>query len=266
MSSARFGLAWVVCMVWILSACSTGQVKSTIPLDLSNPGGIQINLEADGANLQTEAVMQQVSKNLAEWDYPVDVNSTMPASHLLNVQVGTAYRGSTPAGFTFSPGNSDPRALDFQKADVLPITCQLSAIKQPGASAGLNMGFSDSAITASAPDIKALADHISTVCFNLLREVNWPTKKADGEIKPGTTSWIPEIRIEEEQGAAPTPSDLAAPKSEVTAEPNKVPASQGQSNQKAQPVTKEITKEGRKVYIIHNQGNPVIFNFGFERK
>jgi hypothetical protein len=33
---------------------------------------------------------------------------------------------TTPIGFSFSSGSPDPRAGDFQKMDVIAITCQLT--------------------------------------------------------------------------------------------------------------------------------------------
>jgi hypothetical protein len=181
----------------------------------------------------------------------------------MTADIGNVEHGSTPAGFSFSMGNSDPRALDFQKADVLPITCRLSSVEDDAQSAELNMGFADSAVTGANPDVKALSDHVSTVCFNLLQEIKWPVKTSSADTKSVNPSWMPEIRIETEtEGGAspilPIPAETAAPKSE-SLQPEAEPA-------EPKAVTREITKEGRKVYIIHNQGNPVIFKFGHERK
>jgi hypothetical protein len=41
--------------------------------------------------------------------------------------------------FLISIGNPDPRALDFQKTKILPITCFLSSKNQPEKSAELTM-------------------------------------------------------------------------------------------------------------------------------
>lgn len=260
MDSKGYKLIVVGYLSCLLAGCGTGQVKSYQTLDVSTPGSIEIAIETEDDSLQIDVIKQQVGKNLADWDYPISAINNKPASHQLTALVGKVEYGSTPAGFSFSVGNSDPRALNFQKANVLPITCKLNPIKQPQQSAELNMGFSDSEVTGPTPNIKELTDHISTVCFNLLQEVNWPLEKSEGKQQSKASSWMPEIRIETEQ-EAPLATSPTSPASKQ-ALPASTPAEPGA----AKPITKEITKEGRKVYIIHNQGNPIIFKFGHERK
>lgn len=258
-------LSVIVSAICGLSACASSQVKTGLPLELSNAGGIEISVKADNSNLQTDTIKQQIGKNLADWAYPIAPQIKLPTSHTMTILIGTPEHSSTPAGFSFSLGNSDPRALDFQKANVVPITCRLTALNQLEQSAELNMGFSDSAVIGSNPNLNDLADHASTVCFNLLKEVNWPVKTKADKIKPNTNSWMPEIRIEQEQPAAET---TIKPATDSTVEPSTAPVQKTQEKPeaKSRPVTKEINKEGRKVYIIHNQGNPVTFKFGHERK
>jgi hypothetical protein len=263
MKSRNRDMLLTIGLVAGLSACGVNPVKSTLPLDLSQPGGIGIKMTTDNGNIDTGAIMQQVGKNLSVWSYPIAPMVAAPVSHTMTAVIGNVEHSSTPAGFSFSMGNSDPRALDFQKADVLPITCKLSSVQNEAQSAELNMGFADSAVTGARPDVKALSDHASTVCFNLLQEINWPVKTSSADTKSVNPSWMPEIRIETEteDGASPilpSPAETSAPKSE-SEQPETKPA-------ESKAVTKEITKEGRKIYIIHNQGNPVIFKFGHERK
>jgi hypothetical protein len=261
LNSGRLSLIAIV--MGGISACASNQIKSGLPLDLRTPGAIAISVEADEPASVEDSVKQQVGKNLAQWSYPIAPEATLPVSHAMTVHIGAPEHGSTPAGFSFSMGNSDPRALEFQKAEVVPITCRLSAVNKPEASAELAMGFSDSAITGAHPDPDELADHASTVCFNLLKEVNWPVKIRPDENKPGTNSWMPEIRIEQEEAVTDT---TAKPTTDAPTEPSAVSEPTAQPEPEAKPVTKEINKEGRKVYIIHNQGNPITFKFGHERK
>lgn len=258
-------LSVIVSAICGLSACATSQVKTGLPLELSNASGIELSVEADNSILQTDTLKQQVGKNLADWAYPIAPQIKLPASHTITILIGTPERGSTPTGFSFSLGNSDPRALDFQKADVVPITCRLTALNQLEQSAELNMGFSDSAVIGTNPNLNELADHASTVCFNLLKEVNWPINNNANDVKPSKNSWMPEIRIEQEQPASETPTKPAfdAPLGSSTTH---LPETQENQEVESKPITKEINKEGRKVYIIHNQGNPVTFKFGHERK
>ncbi|MCX7087025.1 MAG: hypothetical protein NTV00_03110 [Methylococcales bacterium] len=195
---------------------------------------------ADDDALLPDSVVQHVNENLTESGYPVGAKVGQMISHTLIVRVGSIVHSSTPAGFSFAIGNADPRALDFQKTDVLPVNCTLTAITHPEQVRDLDMNF-----TASATDRKALAkdkltDHISTVCFNLLRDVKWPQAKLTTAVSKTHSSWIPEVQIETKETPIVT-EKTAAESSPVASEP-------------------------RKEMIIHNQGSPMILHFGHERR
>ncbi len=249
-----------------LSACGVNPVKSNLPLDLSHPGAIALAVDSENADLDRGVIGTQAARNLIGWNYPIALDSKAAVSHQLTAHISDTEQASTPAGFSFSMGNSDPRALDFQKADVVTISCTLNTVEKSGQSAELSMGFSDGAITGSRPDLNALSDHVSTVCFNLLREVKWPVIDSDktGSNNHSKPNWMPEIRIETETESMPatnTPPALPV----VNSGSSHKPELESQPLEKAKTVTREINKEGRKVYIIHNQGNPVIFKFGHDR-
>jgi hypothetical protein len=259
MRSARCGFIIYITVILGLAACTTGQVKTAKTLNLSKRERIELRLEFANHRLQTETLAQQVGKNLQGWGYPIGPASGQAYSHIMKAVIETVSHSSTPTGFSFSVGNSDPRAMDFQKADVLPITCQLSTVNQPDETAGLSMDFSDSAVTTSTPNLDELAGHISTVCFNLMRELNWPINTGENSSEPGKTNgWTPEIRIETQE-AEPI-------KTLQTENTNKPRSNIDLQADKPKQVTKVISKGGRKIYIIHNQGNPITFQFGNERK
>jgi hypothetical protein len=240
-----------------LLGCAPGQVKTNKPLNITHPGAIELSLELADKTMDSKIIGQQAIKNLQDWHFPIGLPANQPVTHNLTVNVGSVERGSTPAGFSFSSGNSDPRALDFQKADVLPITCSLNSVQQPDHTAELSMGFSDTIVTQALPNPREVANHVSTVCFNLLREVDWPISLGQKTEKLGNTGWMPEIRIETQESMSKQPLP-----DKTTVAPNT-----GQSEEQSQkPAVKEITKEGRKIYIIHNQGSPVTFQFGNDRK
>jgi hypothetical protein len=240
-------------------ACTPDMVKKQQPLDLSAPGRIELQLEGIDSSVPSAEIGQQVIKNLIEWGYPIGAKDNQPFSHILKATVSKIEHGNTPTGFSFSAGNSDPRAMDFQKADVLPISCQLTAIARPEQSGELNMDLMASAADKQALASGKLADHISTVCFNLLRELNWPESNEpqpanrQENLKP---SWMPEIRIETTEVPA-NPSTKTAPS--IPADKAGVAVEESVSEVPA-------NKDARKQIIIHNQGSPVIFQFGHERK
>jgi hypothetical protein len=86
------------------------------------------HLRQFGTAISAASIGEKVSANLTEWEFPVQ--ATGPYSHQLKARLGLISRQKTPVGFSFSSGNSDPRAGDFQKADVLPVTCTLSDAEQ----------------------------------------------------------------------------------------------------------------------------------------
>ncbi|MGR9045464.1 MAG: hypothetical protein ACU83N_09215 [Gammaproteobacteria bacterium] len=206
-------------------------------------------LELFGTALPGPDIAARIASNLSQWDYPITAEDSGHYSHTITIVLGPITHGSTPAGFSFSSGNSDPRALDFQKADVLPVTCSLIPKNQPEQSAELTLVFSAKeyldfaeADTPRSKLIDLLVDDGSTVCFNLLRELKVNTKPKQTSEHKTQPGWFPEIRVEVEN--EPGAEDSELPPTEQKPESN----------------------ERRKRIVIHNQGSPVIFKFGHERK
>jgi hypothetical protein len=227
-----------IAMAGLLTACVPGLEKKPMQIDTASIKQIEFKIgtikqPSLRSTLARQDVVARISQNLAGWGYPIGAKDNQVFSHTLTAEIGLIEHSQTPPGFSFSSGNSDPRAIDFQKTDVLPIGCELTSIAQPAQTTYLSMDF----VAGNATTEAQLIDHISTVCFNLLNELNWSDKtqnQPSSIIKP---SWIPEVRIEtvtspDEAGKADAPGK---------------------------------TDEGRKQIIIHNQGSPVILKFGHER-
>ncbi len=197
-------------------------------------------------------IERQVAKNLGEWGYQIRTDPAESVSHILSIKMGKMKRASTPAGFSFSIGNSDPRAIDFQKADIIPLSCFLKPADRSGESgARLDATVNAAAYqpyvrqsTAPKKLITRLVNDISTVCFNLLHNLNIntlpQTNSNDSTKKPG---WFPEIRMEVENNPA-TETESPAQNSDNRGSVNDL----------------------RTRIIIHNQGSPVIFKFGHDRQ
>ncbi len=235
-----------------LVACAPTPVKKKQAFDFSTIGRIEVQINADDPSVLPIDLADKVSKNLAGWEYPIGAKSGQAISHVLKAQVGTIEHASTPSGFSFSAGNSDPRAMEFQKTDVLPINCTLTSIIHPEQASELSMGFTASKTDRRAFALDKLSDHISTVCFNLLREVKWPEAGKNEEYSTIKPSWMPEIRIENKSIPVEKPKVSNSSTSDKTTED--------------EPVTIEEGSEQRKEIIIHNQGTPVILHFGHERR
>lgn len=222
----------------LLTACAPGLEKKPLQIDTASIERIEFKIgTVKQSSLKPivagQDVAARISQNLAAWGYPVGAKDNQAFSHTLTAEIGLVEHSQTPPGFSFSSGNSDPRALDFQKAKVLPIGCELASIAQPTQSTYLHMDF----VAGDAASQAKLIDHISTVCFNLLSELNWKDNTQNQPSSSLKPSWIPEVRIE----------TITAPDEAAKADaPGK-------------------TDEGRKQIIIHNQGSPVILKFGHER-
>ena len=209
----------------------------------------------------------RVSRNLGGWGYPVEAGEG-DYSHILEARIGKIEHKSTPTGLSFSVGNSDPRAPEFQKADVLPVDCVLYPTARPKEVAHMYMDFVAGS-DATAPE--NLVNHAATVCFNLLGELKLARAQAPAGTAgtTGSPSWMPEVRIEVVEKPAPgsKPVVPAAPVAPPDAASRSgTPVAQPPAEAAPSVRTESRTGEGRKQIIIHNQGAPVILEFGYERK
>lgn len=249
----------------LLSACASGPNKNAELFDTSAVKLIQLDVEtidrqALGVSASDEDVTEQVRKNLTEWGYPIDIDDGKTYTHILKARVEPIeHDAPTPTGFSFSSGNSDPRSPEFQKADVLPVSCEITSIEHPGQSEMLTMSFSAEVMPWAGKESRyvitsdKLVDRVSTVCFNLLNDLKWPDKTSNLAIPVIKPSWIPEIRIETLEESTEAIKEID--KKEVDKK----------ENLKSAPES-SVTKEGRRQIIIHNQGSPVIIKFGHDRK
>jgi hypothetical protein len=202
------------------------------------------NLDQFGVQLAKEPIVGKVGENLAEWRYPFKTSE--PFTHRLEISLGKVSRQSSPVGFSFSSGNSDPRSADFQKADVLPISCRLRKISD-------NSVLGEQETPVAAHDLQKdagvakltekLSDAISTVCFDVLDELKLPAMGSGVKVEEVKPTWIPNVRIEAQE----------IPALDSNGKPSGVQAVESNS-------------ETRKQIIIHNQGTPLIIKFGHERQ
>lgn len=236
-----------------LISCSSTPSHKGSSFDLSQVNKMAFSFESNSEFLATALPQADISKkvtsNLSEWGYQFIGHGTSDYTHDLSIHIGSIRRGATPVGFSFSSGNPDPRALEFQKATILPLTCSLMPKGQSLQRADLVMEvmaeeYKGSNIVSVSEQqmISRLTDDISTTCFNLLDSLNIKTLQNESSsgakiIRP---TWVPKIRIEIENIAE-------------TDSPNK------------KLNNKKISPEPRKRIIIHNQGTPVIFKFGPDR-
>jgi hypothetical protein len=210
------------------------------PLDKTAIKAIALKIDSQaldnlGLSSSAQSLQEQVTKNLSAWRFPLVSTATTSTTHRLEVLIGTIENASTPVGFSFSAGNSDPRSLEFQKDDVLPVKCRLISQQHPTQQAELSMSFS-----ASKPvKLEKLVDHISTVCFDLLDDLHFlaPTTSSTGAETINTPAWMPSVKVET--------VTVPQPKVEST---HVVPV-----------------EEERKQLIIQNQGSPLILKMGHDR-
>jgi hypothetical protein len=251
----RFSLT--VIAICGLVGCATEKVTRQQAFDFSKMGRIELKVSGTGSAVVPDNVAQQVSQNLLGWHYPMGAEENKTYSHTLTATVAAVEHGSTPTGFSFSSGNSDPRAMDFQKTDVLPIVCRLTSIDHPEQTGELKMGFSADQVSRRFLHPDKLADHISTVCFNLLSQLNWPlpVTAESTEKTIASPSWMPEIRIETKQPEASVADEHKA----VTIGKTNDEA----VNKQTPPSTDSV---GRKQIIIYNQGSPVTLELGHHRR
>jgi hypothetical protein len=200
------------------------------------------NLKQFGVAVESAQIAERVSANLIEWEFPLTAKG--PYSHRLQAKLGKVAHRETPVGFSFSSGNSDPRATDFQKADVLPITCTLRDAGNQAVLIERESTFSAHALdkdVVPARIVDKLVDQIGTACLDLLEHAPLPKQPGRARTELFKPKWMPDVRVEVRE--VPGAVDV---------------------NGVAQPAA--VGDEPKKEIIIHNQGTPVIFQFGHERK
>ena len=246
-------LFWPVVYLLTLTGCST-LAKETEPVfDVSEVKTMRLSIQKPttlyGIALEETDVSARVANNLSEWDYLITAEDTEEYSHALVVIIGTVDEGPTPVGFSYTMGSSDPRAIDFQKTEVLPVTCIMNAKDNPDLVAELNMEVDAKAIlrytkpVINQPEIlEQIVNKVSTVCYNLLSELKVPTHGSQLADKEKSPAWAPEFTVENEP----------AKNVEKDGSPSKTPAG-------------AIPESPRKKVVIKNEGTPVIFTFGHDR-
>jgi len=238
---------------FILSAPGAADSSPSL-IDTKSVTNIEVSiadehLEQFGFPLPLQEMRGRVVDNLAQWRYPVRVAGEKSYSHTLAMHIGEIKNSTTPVGFSFSSGNSDPRAAGFQKAEVMPVSCRLTSNGNPEQGVELAMSFSANGLIRDLKNhgyqtkiIDQLIDNMSTVCFDLLDSLNWVKPEQQSmplSIKP---IWMPQVKIETIPAPVPAGKVKTAVHSEID------------------------NTEERKQIIIHNQGSPLILKFGHERR
>lgn len=229
---------WLVTMHIGLAHAQSDHAMQSIDFQLASDHLGQFGFMPDAT-----VISERVRTNLAEWSFPLKSGGAF--THGLQARLGRIARRETPVGFSFSAGNSDPRATEFQKADVLPVTCSLRDLGKRTVLIEREYTFSAHAMdkdVSSTHIVDKLVDVIGTACLDVLEHAP-QMQTADRDrvrtefFKP---KWLPDVRIEVRELAVPAAPE-GSPESRVIDEP-------------------------KKEVIIHNHGNPVIFTFGHDRK
>lgn len=243
-----------ILIAFFLISCSSTPEHRGPSFDSSRVNRMVFRFESNTTLLNKALPQADINKtvvnNLTEWGYQFAGQQTNEYTHDLTIRIGSIHIGSTPSGLSFSTGNSNPRALDFQKATTLPLTCSLMPKGQKSQRAELVMEVmaeeyrgSNMMPVSEEKMLSRISDDISTTCFNLLSSLNVKTIQNESTTKVKTPTWMPKIYIEIENSIE-TNSQF----------------------QKQEPKQKQnLNAEPRKRVIIHNQGNPVIFKFGPDR-
>lgn len=233
-----------------LSGCMIGPDMKRAPIDAASVKDIffEIDIERAGSQGDDRAnreMAEKIVSHLNEWGYTIDIDAAKPAGHRMLATVEAVKHGSTPTGFSFTAGNSDPRAVNFQKAEIVPINCSLISTANSAESAEYTMEFIAKPLSGGEKRSR-LIDQVSTVCLNLLKSLRvQPEERAD-TLQSISPSWAPDVLVE------------TVEEPETQTEPGKPePSEKNDIN---------VEKKSFKQITIHNQGSPVILKLGHERK
>ncbi|GAB4260480.1 MAG: hypothetical protein Kow0065_10760 [Methylomicrobium sp.] len=221
-----------------------------VPIDAASVKHMLFELRLDLSQTPNDGsakrdMAEKIAANLTEWGYAISTQPDKQVSHQMRATVDSVRHGNTPTGFSFTAGNSDPRAVNFQKASIVPVTCSLISASNSAESADYTMEFIATPFSASEQRSR-LIDQVSTVCLNLLKSSGIKPEVAPSRPQTESPSWAPDVLIETvEEPETQTPSGVSEPS---TAE------------------SISVKKKGYKQITIHNQGTPVILKLGHERK
>ena len=192
----------LIVMTGIIGMSPVTTEAANIEIEKAAITGIKFDLDDDnlsqfGYSLSKQRIAEQVSKNLIEQKFPITLTDSN-TTHTLKAKLDKIDYQKPPVGLSFSTSNADPRSADFQKTEVLPITCQFNKIGSNTVLIERKMTFStQTSFAYSNPSqlLENLADQISTTCFNLLDELKLssPDKKTNITlIKP---MWLPSVQV-----------------------------------------------------------------------
>ncbi|WP_162472933.1 hypothetical protein [Methylotuvimicrobium alcaliphilum] len=233
-----------------LIGCTIGPDMKRVPIDAASVKQIFFEIDIEAAGYQADdtanhEMAETIASHLNEWGYTIGSDADKPAGHRMQATIEAVKHGSTPTGFSFTAGNSDPRAVNFQKAEIVPITCSLISTANSTESADYTMEFIAKPLSGGEKRSR-LIDQVSTVCLNLLKSLKvQPEERADA-LQATSPSWAPDVLIE----TVEEPETQTEPGKPVPSETNDVNAE----------------KKSYKQITIHNQGSPVILKLGHERK
>lgn len=240
----------------IVVGCVSGLETQRVPIDVTAVDRMLLIMhfedsDAFSSDSNENEMTGQVASNLKEWGYAVSSDASIAAGHRLEAKIGSVEQGSTPTGFSFTAGNSDPRAANFQKADINKVTCSLTSNSNSAQTADYTMEFI--AKELSEHEMQShLVNQVGTVCLNLLKALKIKTEERLDGPRVTKPSWAPEVLIE------------VIEEPEVQIEQPVEPNGDVPGNSISENI--EIKQEGRKRITIHNQGSPVILKLGHDRQ
>ncbi|WP_347986619.1 hypothetical protein [Methylomonas sp. AM2-LC] len=222
----------------LLTATTFLMFSACLCAEQATPTHIGLEISADNLPSIPSELTNKIRSNLSEWGYSLP--SSGPYSHQLRAVIGKINHENTPVGFSFSSGNSDPRASDFQKADVLPITCRLTDEAHAKIVSEWQSSFSVS--TDTPKNSEKLNDEISTVCLEVLNRAKISKQQTPENTTLKQPKWLPSVSI--------------------------VVKNANTDRQNTGGVSKEETStdDEKKELIIQNQGTPLTIQFGPDRR
>ncbi len=233
-----------------LIGCTIGPEMKRVPIDAASVKQIFFEIDIEAAGYQADdtakhEMADSIASHLNEWGYTIGIDADKPADHRMQATIEAVKHGSTPTGFSFTAGNSDPRAVNFQKAEIVPVTCKLIGAENSHESADYTMEFIAKPLSGGEKRSR-LIDQVSTVCLNLLKSLKVQPEEHADTLQAISPSWAPDVLIE------------TVEEPEAQTEPGKPEPSESNDINVEKKVYKQIT--------IHNQGSPVILKLGHERK
>ena len=285
MSEVAVGRRWQIGLILLHAATvmadDTAAVVSTLAVDLHPRAAARVQAMSESERdkfrdgIVREFVRAGVSQVEPRWCERKSCAAPSNPAHLrLEIKLGEIYRGQLKRGIFFDFGAGDGRSSEGFKRDLMPVSCRL---RTPGgrllAARDAELRVAAEVSAAEAVDGSYLAAILSEACGPVLSEqqrfILLPENQAGSMTRAAPGVFIEKREVLHTEPGRPSTKALVATASVAILETARsAQTAESVAIVLAEPVVNPSTNVTRQTdgkrtqYVLHNQGDTVVFEFG----